>query len=194
MNLDFRSDTVTRPTPAMRACIAAAEVGDNVFGDDPSVNRLQRRLAEVLGKEEALFVPSGTMANLISVRLHCRPGDEMICEAGSHVINFEQAGYAQLMRRSGPTGQGRTRGDAARATRRPGPARKYPSSPHAVGVVREHSQSGRRAHSALRRDRGHLPMGRRARAEDPPRRRPAVERGRGYWHRGRSLGRTLRTR
>ena len=94
--LDFRSDTVTRPTPGMRACMAEAEVGDDVFGEDPTVNRLQRRAAEMLGKEAALFVPSGTMANLIGVRLHCRPGDEMICEAGCHVYNFEQGGYAQL--------------------------------------------------------------------------------------------------
>lgn len=94
--LDFRSDTVTRPTPAMRRAMAEAEVGDDVFGDDPSVNRLQRKLAEMLGKEAALYVPSGTMSNLIGVRVHCRPGDEMICEAGCHIYNYEQAGYAQL--------------------------------------------------------------------------------------------------
>jgi threonine aldolase len=94
--LDFRSDTVTRPTPAMRSAMAAAEVGDDVFGDDPTVHRLQRRVAEMLGKEAALLVPSGTMSNLIGVRLHCKPGDEMICEAGAHVYNHEQGGYAQL--------------------------------------------------------------------------------------------------
>ncbi len=94
--LDFRSDTITRPTPAMRQAMAAAEVGDDVFGEDPTVNRLQERVAELLGKEAALFVPSGTMANLIGVRLHCQPGDELICEAGSHVFNHEQGGYAQL--------------------------------------------------------------------------------------------------
>ena len=94
--LDFRSDTVTRPTPAMRQCMAEADVGDDVFGEDPTVNRLQRRVAEMLGKEAALFVPSGTMSNLIAVRLHCRPGDELICEAGCHIYNFEQGGYAQL--------------------------------------------------------------------------------------------------
>jgi threonine aldolase len=94
--LDLRSDTVTRPTPAMRAAMAAAEVGDDVFGDDPTVQRLQRRVAEMLGKEAALLVPSGTMSNLIGVRLHCKPGDEMICEAGAHVYNHEQGGYAQL--------------------------------------------------------------------------------------------------
>lgn len=94
--LDFRSDTVTRPTAGMRAAMAAAEVGDDVLGDDPTVQRLQRRVAEIVGKEAALFVPSGTMSNLIAVRLLCKPGDEMICEAGSHVFNYEQAGYAQL--------------------------------------------------------------------------------------------------
>ena len=94
--LDFRSDTVTRPTAGMRAAMAAAEVGDDVFGDDPTVHRLQARVAELLGKEAALFVPSGTMSNLIGVRLHCRPGDEMICEAGCHLYNYEQGGYAQI--------------------------------------------------------------------------------------------------
>jgi threonine aldolase len=95
-DLDFRSDTVTKPTPAMRAAMAAAEVGDDVFGDDPTVNRLQARVAEMLGKAAALFVPSGTMSNLIGVRLHCRGGDELICEAGCHLYNYEQGGYAQL--------------------------------------------------------------------------------------------------
>jgi threonine aldolase len=94
--LDFRSDTVTRPTPAMRAAMAEAAVGDDVFGEDTTVNRLQRRVAELLGKEAAIYVPSGTMSNLIGVRLNCKPGDEMICEAGCHILHYEQAGYAQL--------------------------------------------------------------------------------------------------
>ncbi len=94
--LDFRSDTVTRPTREMRAAMAQAPVGDDVFGEDPTVNRLQQRVAEMLGKEAALYVPSGTMSNLVGVRLHCKPGDEMICEAGCHVYQYEQAGYAQL--------------------------------------------------------------------------------------------------
>ncbi len=94
--LDFRSDTVTRPTPAMRRAIAEAAVGDDVFGEDPTTQRLQARVAEMLGKEAALYVPSGTMSNLIGVRLHCKPGDEMICEAGCHIYHYEQAGYAQL--------------------------------------------------------------------------------------------------
>ncbi len=94
--LDFRSDTVTRPTAGMRAAMAAAEVGDDVFDEDPTVHRLQDRLAEMLGKEAALFVPSGTMSNLIGVRLHCRPGDELICEANCHLYFYEQGGYAQI--------------------------------------------------------------------------------------------------
>ena len=76
--------------------MAEAVVGDDVFGDDPTVHRLQSRVAEMLGKEAALYVPSGTMSNLIGVRLHCKPGDQMICEAGCHIYNYEQAGYAQL--------------------------------------------------------------------------------------------------
>lgn len=94
--LDFRSDTVTSPTVEMRDAMAKAELGDDVFGEDPTTNRLQTRVAEMLGKEAALYAPSGTMTNLIGVRLHCKPGDEMICEAGCHIINYEQAGYAQL--------------------------------------------------------------------------------------------------
>jgi threonine aldolase len=94
--IDLRSDTVTRPTPAMRQAMANAEVGDDVFGDDPTVHRLQDRLAEMLGKEAAVYVPSGTMSNQIGVRVHCQPGDEFICEAGCHIYNYEQAGYAQL--------------------------------------------------------------------------------------------------
>jgi len=94
--LDFRSDTVTRPTPAMRAAIAEAAVGDDVFGDDPTVIALQERVAHLLGKEAALFVPSGTMSNLIGVRLHCRPGNALICEANCHLFYYEQGGYAQL--------------------------------------------------------------------------------------------------
>lgn len=94
--VDLRSDTVTRPTPAMRAAMAEAPVGDDVFGEDPTVNRLEERVAEMLGKEAALFVPSGTMSNQIGVRLHCGRGDELICEAGCHIFNYEQGAYAQL--------------------------------------------------------------------------------------------------
>ena len=87
--IDLRSDTVTKPTPAMRAAMAGAEVGDDVYGEDPSVNRLQERAAELFGKEAALFVPSGTMGNQIAVKLHTKPGQEILIEERSHIYNFE---------------------------------------------------------------------------------------------------------
>lgn len=105
--MDFRSDTVTRPNAAMRAAMTEAEVGDDVFGEDPTTNRLQAKVAEMLGMEAAIYAPSGTMTNLMGVRLHCKPGDEMICEAGCHIINYEQAGYAQLSGIAARTVEGR---------------------------------------------------------------------------------------
>jgi len=94
--IDLRSDTVTRPTRAMREAMLTAEVGDDVFGEDPTVNRLQERVAALLGKEAALFVPSGTMSNQICIKSHTQPGDEMLCEATCHVYNFEAGGPAVL--------------------------------------------------------------------------------------------------
>src|SRR5947209_14831055 len=94
--IDLRSDTVTRPTPGMRAAMAAAEVGDDVFSEDPTVNRLQERVAELLGKEAALYVPSGTMSNQICIKAHTQPGDEMLCESSCHVYNNEAGGPAVL--------------------------------------------------------------------------------------------------
>lgn len=94
--IDLRSDTVTKPTEAMRRAMAEAEVGDDVIDVDPTVARLQTRIAALLGKEAAMFMPSGTMTNQVAVRLHCRPGDEMICEEGCHIFNYEQGAFAQL--------------------------------------------------------------------------------------------------
>lgn len=94
--IDLRSDTVTKPTAGMRAAMAEAEVGDDVFQEDPTVIRLQDRVADMLGKEAALFVPSGTMSNQICIRAHTQPGDEMLCEATCHVYGFEQGGPAVL--------------------------------------------------------------------------------------------------
>jgi len=96
MIVDLRSDTVTRPTPAMRNAIANAEVGDDVWGDDPTVNALEQRAAELAGKEAALFVPSGTMANQIAIRVHTRPGDEVLVHEDSHPLNWEAAGAAVI--------------------------------------------------------------------------------------------------
>src|SRR5947209_3024295 len=94
--IDLRSDTVTRPTPGMRAAMQAAEVGDDVFGEDPTINRLQERVAALLGKEAALYVPSGTMSNQICIKAHTQPGDELLCEATCHVYNYEAGGPAVL--------------------------------------------------------------------------------------------------
>ncbi len=87
--IDLRSDTVTKPTDAMRRAMAAAEVGDDVYGEDPTVNRLQARAAEIFEKEAALFVPTGSMGNQIAVKLHTRPGDEVIIEERGHIFNYE---------------------------------------------------------------------------------------------------------
>jgi threonine aldolase len=94
--IDLRSDTVTKPTPAMRKAMAEAEVGDDVFGEDPSVRELERSTAELLGKEAALFVPSGTMGNELAVRMHTTSGDEIVVEAGAHVFNHEAGAPAAL--------------------------------------------------------------------------------------------------
>jgi threonine aldolase len=94
--IDLASDTKTRPTAAMRAAMAAAEVGDERAHEDPSVNRLVARCARLLGKESAVFLPSGTMANEIALAVHCRPGEEVICDATSHIIGFEGGGPAAL--------------------------------------------------------------------------------------------------
>lgn len=87
--IDLRSDTVTRPTAAMRAAMASAEVGDDVYGEDPTVNRLEKRAAQIFGKEAALFVPTGTMGNTIAAKLHTQHGEEIVCEARSHLIDWE---------------------------------------------------------------------------------------------------------
>src|SRR3954451_20080238 len=82
--IDLRADTLALPTPAMRRAMYEAEVGDDVFGEDPTVNELERLTAALLGKEAGIFVPSGTMSNQLAVRRHTRPGDEVLLEAGSH--------------------------------------------------------------------------------------------------------------
>lgn len=94
--IDLRSDTVTKPTPGMRAAMAAAEVGDDMYGEDPTVRRLEEHLAGLLGKERAVYVPSGTMSNQIGLRVHCSPGDEFLCEANCHIYQYEQGAFAQL--------------------------------------------------------------------------------------------------
>ncbi len=89
--VDLRSDTVTKPTPAMRRAMAEAEVGDDVYGEDPTINRLEQRAAEIFAREAAIFVPTGTMGNQIAIKLHTQPGQEIICEQRAHIFNWEMA-------------------------------------------------------------------------------------------------------
>jgi len=94
--IDLRSDTVTKPTDEMRAAMATAEVGDDVYGEDPTVIALERRAAALLGKEAAIFVPTGTMGNQIAVACHTRRGDELVCEELAHVVVYEMGAMAAL--------------------------------------------------------------------------------------------------
>ncbi|MEL0331120.1 MAG: GntG family PLP-dependent aldolase [Candidatus Poseidoniales archaeon] len=94
--IDFRSDTVTQPTKAMREAMHAATVGDDVLGDDPTVIELQERVANLFGKEAGLFVASGTMSNAIALRTHTVPGDEIVCDKTAHIYRYEGGGYAAL--------------------------------------------------------------------------------------------------
>jgi len=107
--IDLRSDTVTRPTLEMRAAMSAAEVGDDVYGEDPTVNQLERRAAEMFGREAALFVPSGTMGNQIAIRLHTHPGQEVIADARAHILDYEMATtavFSGCLIRAVPTSNG----------------------------------------------------------------------------------------
>jgi threonine aldolase len=89
MWIDLRSDTVTKPTERMRLAMASAEVGDDVYGEDPTVNRLEQRSAEIFGKEAALFVPTGTMGNTIAIKIHTKHGEEVACDSRSHIVDWE---------------------------------------------------------------------------------------------------------
>jgi threonine aldolase len=107
--IDLRSDTVTRPTPEMRRAMMEAEVGDDVYGEDPTVNRLEQRAAEISGKEAALFVPTGTMGNTIGVKVHTEHGQEVICDSRCHILNYELsmlAWFSGCVARAIPTERG----------------------------------------------------------------------------------------
>jgi threonine aldolase len=132
MIVDLRSDTVTRPTPAMRAAMAAADVGDDVFGEDPTLNALEARVAALLGKQAGLFVPSGTMANQIAIRLLTEPGDEVLMESHAHPFLYEAGGPAVISgvtTRLVPGVRGVLDPDAVRAALRP------PNVHHAVPTL-----------------------------------------------------------
>ena len=157
--IDLRSDTVTKPTPAMRKAIAEAEVGDDVLGDDPTVNCLQEEVANLLGKEAAIFVPSGTMANQIAVRTLCEPGDEIIMHQASHVYLYEGGAPAALSgcltrllpRRSRPVHGG--------AVAAGGSSRQSALRPFASRGAGKHAQPRRWIDLAAGTDRGHSRAG-----------------------------------
>ena len=190
--IDLRSDTVTRPTPGMRRAMAEAEVGDDVFGDDPTVKALEARTAELLGKEAAVFVPSGTMANQIGVGVNTQPGDEVLCAATSHVYVWEAGGIARL---SGVTARpfagdgGILSLDDLRDAIRPG---RPPLRPHPAGLPGEHAQPRRRARAPDGERRRDRPVGARAQPGHAPGRRPADERRGGVGAAGARVGAALR--
>src|SRR2546428_3998780 len=141
--IDLRSDTVTKPSTAMRRAIAEAVVGDDVLDGDPTTRRLEQRVAELLGKEDALFFPSGTQANQTGIALQTRPGTELILEANAHLVHYELAGVAALsgaqIRPVAPP-DGLLTGELVRAALRP-------ASPHvpratAVAVGDTHNAAG----------------------------------------------------
>jgi threonine aldolase len=141
-DIDLRSDTVTRPTAAMRRAIAEAEVGDDVFGDDPTVRALEERVAALLGKEAALFVPSGTMANQLALRAQLRPGDEVMIGKDAHVWRNESGALAALagaQTRVLP-GDGRFEASAVRAAFVPD--EPYGSPTRVVAIENTHNASG----------------------------------------------------
>lgn len=144
--VDLRSDTVTRPTHAMRQAIAAAEVGDDQLGDDPTVRRLEERVASLLGKEDALFFPTGIMANQTAIALHGRPGTEAVVEADAHVIQWEEAAaaaWAGVQLRPARTSDGILTAEHVRATIRP-PGSRYQPQTSLVCVENTHNTAGGR--------------------------------------------------
>jgi len=145
--VDLRSDTITRPTPAMRAAMAAAEVGDDVYGEDPTVRALEEEVAGLLDHERAVFVPSGTMGNLIALRLVCAPGQEVLADADAHIVTYELGGAAALAGLQTRTVTGR-RGlldpAAVAAALRPAGWGTVPTA--AVAVEQTHNRGGGSVH------------------------------------------------
>jgi threonine aldolase len=147
--IDLRSDTATRPTAGMRAAIAAAEVGDDQRGEDPTVNELERRAAELLGQEHAVYLPTATMANQIACRVLTEPGDELLAEENSHLLLSEQGGAAThsgLVTRPIHSLAGRFRGDDVRALMRDRTS-MHMSRTRLVAVENTHNSSGGRCWS-----------------------------------------------
>jgi threonine aldolase len=141
--IDLRSDTVTKPTAAMRRAMAEAEVGDDVYGEDPTVNRLEQRAAEIMGKEAAMFVPSGTMGNTIAVKIHTQHGQEVICESRAHVLDWElamTAWFSGCLVRSVHAEDGILRWDAISSViRKPG---KHSAPTGLIEIENTHNMAG----------------------------------------------------
>lgn len=143
--IDLRSDTVTRPTPGMRAAIANAEVGDDTLGDDPTVRRLEERIAALLGKDAALFFPGGVMANQVGLLLHAEPGSEVVLEAHAHIFDWEMGAAAAIggiQLRAVPTPDGLLDADRVEAALRPGS--HYQPRTAAIALENTHNGAGGR--------------------------------------------------
>jgi threonine aldolase len=141
--IDLRSDTVTKPTAAMRQAMAQAEVGDDVYGEDPTVNRLERRAAEIMGKEAAVFVPTGTMGNTVAIKIHTSHGEEVICDARSHILDWElsmTAWFSGCLVRSIPTDDGILRWDVVKNHLRAGGAHCAPTA--LIEIENTHNMAG----------------------------------------------------
>ncbi|WP_123604846.1 low specificity L-threonine aldolase [Micromonospora sp. Llam0] len=141
--IDLRSDTVTRPTPGMRAAMAAAEVGDDVYGEDPTVNALEAQVAAMFGHEAGLFAPTGSMANQVALQTLVPPGGELLCDADAHVVTYEvgaAAAYGGISSRTWPAAGGDLDPDLAAAMIRPAGYGAVPT--RAVAVEQTHNRSG----------------------------------------------------
>jgi len=145
--IDLRSDTVTKPTPAMRRAMFEAEVGDDVYGEDPTVNRLEKRAAEVSGKEAALFVPTGTMGNTIGVKLLTEHGQEVVCDARAHLLDWELsmlAWFAGCLIRAVPTDDGILTWDRIKHVVKPIGPHSAPTG--AIEIENTHNMAGGRVY------------------------------------------------
>ncbi|GAA1039063.1 GntG family PLP-dependent aldolase [Virgisporangium ochraceum] len=141
--VDLRSDTVTRPTPAMREAIAAAEVGDDVYGEDPTVNALEAEVAALFGHEAALFAPTGSMANQLALQLAAGPGTELLCDADAHIVTYESgaaAAYGGITSRTWPTAGAHLDPDAVAAMVRPAGFHAVPTT--LIAVEQTHNRAG----------------------------------------------------
>jgi threonine aldolase len=144
--VDLRSDTLTRPSDGMRAAMAAADVGDDVYAEDPTVNALEEKVAALFGHEGAVFVPSGTMGNQIALRLVCPPAEELLCDADAHVVNYEHGGLAQhggIQTRTLPGGLM----DAVSVQAELRPSGYHTVTTRAVSVEQTHNRAGGAVHS-----------------------------------------------